>query len=67
MEDGIHIPVRAIDGTEGGYWASEPGDKICTYNVMFPKPYALGEIIIDWKWPPSVFDFDLLKESWVTV
>ena len=54
MHDGHHVPQRAIDGSEGTYWGSNPGDEKVEYIVMFPRFYALSEIIIDWKWPPLV-------------
>jgi len=45
----------AVDGTEGGWWSSNPGDKSCEFEVEFPRAYAVGELEIDWKWPPLDF------------
>jgi hypothetical protein len=35
MGDNVHYASRAIDGVEGAYWASEPGQHTATFTVNF--------------------------------
>jgi len=40
--DDEHLPHLCIDGTEGGWWSSNPGDDNAIFEVVFPRPYAIG-------------------------
>ncbi len=55
MSDNQHQPGMAIDGTEDGYWASNPGAELANFFVIF-ESILVREIEIQWKYPPLSFD-----------
>ena len=56
IADGGHSAYRAIDGNEGSYWASNPGDEIATITIYFRIWMTMEYLNINWKYEPQNFE-----------
>jgi len=56
IADGGHSAYRAIDGNEGSYWASNPGDEIATITIYFKIWMSMEDLNITWKYEPQDFE-----------
>ena len=56
IADGRHNAVRAIDGNEVSYWASNPGDQVCTITLYFKQWESMNDLTLNWKYIAEEFD-----------
>ena len=56
MADGGHNALRTVDGNEVSYWASNPGDTVCTLTLYFKKWESMNDLTINWKYKAENFD-----------
>ena len=55
MADGAHNASRSIDGNEVSYWASNPGDSICTITLFFKSWMSMNDVTLNWKYRAEEF------------
>ncbi len=50
IADAGHDAPRVVDGDEDSYWASNPGDVICTLTLYFKQWMSMNDLILNWKY-----------------